>query len=251
MLFEKGKCEMTDTTNVTSARYADANAAFAAIEAAGLNKADYRAVPDQGEYILILRADPFRAEPAKVAKGKAEKAAPKAGAKAKAETPKKGGRLSVQAKQDKERADAEKAKAEKAKAKADKPDFSGPWHKLDDRKWIGAWADQRAKAEKGQLPDAMGEKTFDCRKAFGGIFLAATHHPFDKRIAKLAELIRAKDLKGLKDHKVNEISTTPIMLGKLRDLAIAALTAKAEKPAKKGKAEKAEAPAPAPEAPQA
>jgi len=84
------------------------------------------------------------------------------------------------------------------------------------------------KAVKGQLPDAGNAKP-ERAQLFGGIFTAATHQPFEKRIFPLAALIRARDLKGLKALEIKPISTTPIMLSKLRDLAIAALTAKAEK----------------------
>lgn len=181
----------------------------------------FKAAADQGEFILI--ALPAKADAPKAAKGKA-----------KAEGKGRGG---LQARMQKQ--DAEKAKA-KAKADAPKADFrsEGRWHKLDDRKWIGNWAALRAAADAGRLPDAMGAKA-ERSQLFGGIFAANTHAPFEKRIHALAALIRAKDEKGLKLLAIKEISTSPIMLGKLRDLAIAALAAKAEKPAKPAKAKPA------------
>src|SRR5258708_5075080 len=206
-------------------RFADADAAFAYLESQGLNKAEYKAAADHGEFILIALAPP-KADAPKAAKGK----------------PAKKGRGGLQARMQKQ--DAEKAKA-KAKADAPKPDFraEGKWHRLDDRKWIGHWAALRAAADQGRLPDAMGAKA-ERAQLFAGIFAANTHAPFEKRIMALAALIRAKDEKGLKLLAIKEISTSPIMLGKLRDLAIAALAAKAEKPAKPAKpkaAPKAEA----------
>lgn len=210
-------------------RFPDADAAFAYLEANGLNKAEYKAAADQGEFILI--ALPAKAD------------APKAAKPAKAEGKK--GRGGLQARMQKQ--DAEKAKA-KAKADAPKPEFrsEGRWHKLDDRKWIGNWAALRAAADAGRLPDAMGAKA-ERSQLFSGIFAANTHAPFEKRIHALAALIRAKDEKGLKLLAIKEISTTPIMLGKLRDLAIAALAAKAEKAEKPAKPAKPAKAAPAPD----
>jgi hypothetical protein len=222
-------------------RYPSMDAAFQAIEAAGGDKGDYKAIPDQSEFLLILREKPAPAKPeakpaAKPAKGQA---------KGKAAKPaKKGLAKRIEAQGDL-----------KAPAKAPAKDYGDSWRPLDGRKWIGPWADYKAKAEKGVLPDAMSAKGYDLQKAFylspnagredvpvdGGIFFAATHRPFAKRIAVLAGLIRARDMAGLKKLQVREISTTPMMIGKLRDLAIAALSAKAEKaakPAKNGKAEK-------------
>jgi hypothetical protein len=226
-------------------------------------KADaFAAIADQGEYILIARkakaegeapkADPKpRKGPAK-AKGKGKKAeAPKEGPKAEGKP--KGKQSAAQ------RIAAQGDLKPKAK-EAPKADFDPmKWRKLDQRKWIGPWAEKAEKAAKGQLPDAGPAKAdlanaaiADWRKAsegaFGGIFCADTHWPFRKRIAALAALIRARDLPGLKKHDVKEISTTPIMIGKLRDLAIAALSAKAEKAKGNGKA-KAD-PAPEAQAPQ-
>lgn len=192
----------------------------------------FKAAADQGEFILI--ALPPKADAPKAAKAKPAKAEGKKG---------RGG---LQARMQKQ--DAEK-KAAKAKADLPKPDFKaeGKWHKPDDRKWIGNWAALRAAADAGRLPNAgpakpdlaaskMEDWGQDAREAFGGIFAALTHWPFRKRISALAALIRAKDEKGLKLLAIKEISTSPIMLGKLRDLAIAALAAKAEKPAKPAKA---------------
>jgi hypothetical protein len=232
-------------------------------------KADaFAAIADQGEYILIARkakaespeapkADPKpRKGPAK-AKGKGKKAeAPKEGPKAEGKP--KGKQSAAQ------RIAAQGDLKPKAKAEGPKADPIR-WRKLDldpaqgGRKWIGPWADRKADAEKGKGPDAGPAKAdlanaaiADWRKAsegaFGGIFCADTHWPFRKRIAALAALIRAKDIAGLKKLEIKEISTTPIMLGKLRDLAIAALSAKAEKAKGNGKA-KAD-PAPEAQAPQ-
>jgi hypothetical protein len=226
----------------------------------------FAAVADQGEYILIARspakaespeapkADPKPRKGQGKAKGKAKKAeAPKEGPKAEGKP--KGKQSAAQ------RIAAQGDLKPKAKAEGPKADLDPmKWRKLDQRKWIGPWAERAEKAGKGQLPDPGPAKAdlanaaiADWRKAsegaFGGIFSADTHWPFRKRIAALATLIRAKDLAGLKKHDVKEISTTPIMLGKLRDLAIAALSAKAEKAKGNGKA-KAD-PAPEAEAPQA
>jgi hypothetical protein len=237
MLFEKGIGKMTNTTNVPTfdfnAKFETAELARAACEAANLSNFRISKVTE-GEWIVVDM------------KGKAEapKAAPPAKGKAKAG---KAAKRGLEARQAKQKAEAEKAKAAKAE-KADKPkaDFTGPWHKLSDRKWIGKWADFEASAKQGKLPDAMGAKA-ERAQLFGGIFAAETHRPFEKRILALAALIRAKDEKGLKALQVNEISTTPIMLGKLRDLSIAALQAKAEKPVKgNGKAKADGAPAQAP-----
>lgn len=180
----------------------------------------FKATADQGEFILVAIAP--KVEPkAKKVTGKQVNPNPK-------------GRKSVEARQAKAQTDAKAAKEKAAKPVADFR-TTGLWHKLDDRKWIGNWAALRAAADAGRLPDAMGAKA-ERAQLFGGIFGAATHAPFEKRIVTLAALIRAKDEKGLKLLAVKEISTTPIMLGKLRDLAIAALAAKAEKPAKPAKA---------------
>jgi hypothetical protein len=235
-------------------RFASPDEAFAAIEAAGLNKADFKAIPDQGEFLLIEREKPQAQapKPAKAGKAKAAKGEGK-GKAAKAAPAPIGGRSK-----------ADRAAAKAAKPAEAKPDFSGPWHKLSDRKWIGPWADRKAEAEKGKLIDAGSAKAdlagCEYGKAwqemmeapFAGIFAANTHWPFRKRIAALAALIRAKDEKGLKALQINEISTTPNMLGKLRDLSIAALAAKAAKPAKQQKAANGngaapEAPAPSPQ----
>lgn len=222
----------------------DANAHFPSLEAADAYLAQhgqseaFAAIADQGEYILIARK----------AKAEAKKADAKPAAKAKGKA--KAGRKSNEARQ----ADQRKADADAKAAKAEKPakrDFiaNPKWAKLSDRKWIGKWADFEASAKAGKLPDAMGAKA-ERKDLFGGIFAAETHRPFEKRILALAALIRAKDEKGLKALEIKEISTSPIMLGKLRDLAIAALQAKAEKPAKaNGKAKPApDAEAQAPQA---
>lgn len=255
----------TETTNAPSfdpmARFPSLDAANEYLASHG--KADaFAAVADQGEYILIARkakaegqeapkAEAAPKGPAK-AKGKAKaKAAPKEGPKAEA-APK----AAPKGKKGLDKRNAEKAEALAApKAKASAPKLEGEaanrWRKLDQRKWIGPWADRKGEAEKGICPNpgpakadlasaVIGDWPKAAEGSFGGIFSADTHWPFRKRIAALAALIRAKDIPGLKKHDVKEISTTPIMIGKLRDLAIAALQAKAEKP-QKGKA-KAEAP---------
>jgi hypothetical protein len=251
-----------ETTNAPSF---DPNARFASLELANEylashGKAEaYAAIADQGEYILYVRlqkpegqpeapkADPKpRKGPAK-AKGKG-KASPKAEGQPEGQPKAKGKQSPAQ----RIAAGLEKAKAKKAEAP--KADIDpNKWRKLADRKWIGPWAERAEKAGKGQLPDAgpakadlanaaIGDWKKASEGAFGGIFSADTHWPFRKRIAALAALIRAKDLAGLKKHDVKEISTTPIMLGKLRDLAIAALSAKAEKAKGNGKAKADPAP---------
>jgi hypothetical protein len=227
-------------------------------------KADaFAAIADQGEYILIARkakAEAPAQAPAKApAKGKGK---PKPEAKGKA--PKKAEAPKAEAPKAKGKQSAEKRIAAqgdlKAKPKPEAKDYGNSWRKLDGRKWIGPWAEKAEAAAKGKMPDAGAAKLEIAKlekgkpwneamaAPFNGAFSADTHWPFRKRIAALAALIRARDLAGLKKHDVSEISTTPIMLGKLRDLAIAALSAKAEKQKGNGK-DKAEAPAQA-EAPQ-
>lgn len=224
-----------------NARFPSIDAAFAAIEGAGLNKGHFKVSPDQGEFILIdiaPKAAPVAAKPAKAAKGKG---------KGKAAKPaKKGLAARIEAQGDL-----------KAAPKAPAKDYGDSWRPLDARKWIGPWADYKAKAEKGQLPDIGGSKlsgeelrecNFYGRNSQGeSIFHALTHRPFEKRLLALCALIRAKDIAGLKKHSIREISTTPNMLAKLRDLAIAALAAKEAKPAK-AKAAKGAKAAPAAEA---
>jgi hypothetical protein len=212
--------------------------AFAAVQA------------DKGDFILMARSAPKPEAPKSEAKpeGKAKgqrKAKAKAEAKPEAPKPAKGKKGSAA------RIAAGLAEAAKPKAEAKpKATFDGPWHKLSDRpRWIGKWADLEKAAREGKLPDFMGAKA-DYREICGGMFAADTHKPFAKRINALAALIRAKDEKGLKALQIKEISTTPNMLGKLRDLAIAAFAARAEKPKRNGKAKVAKpAEAPAPEAP--
>jgi hypothetical protein len=250
MLFEKGIGIMEKTTNAPNAPF-DFNQKFESLEAAqaaaqAADLANFRITKVmEGEWLIIdAKGKPEAKAKADPAKGKA-KAKPEA---------KPAGKRGLEARQAKQKADADKAKAKgKPEAKPEhKQSFDGPWHKLSDRKWIGKWAEFEASAKLGKLPDAMGAKA-ERAQLFGGIFAAETHRPFEKRILALAALIRAKDEKGLKALLVKEISTTPIMLGKLRDLAIAALQAKAEKPAKGNGKAKAEAkPEPkADEAPQA
>jgi hypothetical protein len=231
---------------------------------AGHGKAEaFAAIADQGEYILIGRSAPKadlapQAPKKGPAKGK--------GKGKKAEGPKEAPKAEGKAKGKQSAAQRIAAQGDlKGKAKAD-PKAEGPkadpirWRKIDldpaqgGRKWIGPWADRKAEAQKGKGPDA-GSAKLDIAKLdkgkpwneamaapFSGAFSADTHWPFRKRIAELAALIRAKDSAGLRKLEIKEISTTPIMLGKLRDLAIAALGAKAEKAKGNGKAPKADQP---------
>lgn len=211
-------------------------------------------VSDQGEYMILPLAGDAKAKaekgesPIKAArKAKAEKAPAKAKGKAKApakaQAPAKGeGKAKGKASADQRVAKGLAESKAPAKAKKEWP-RKGPARPLDGRAWIGHWAGLAENAAKGKGPDPMAAKAFDPKKAFylsplagsgdmpkdAGIFWANTHRPFDKRIKALADLIRAKDAKGLKALVIDELSTTPIMLGKLRDLALAAFGAKAEK----------------------
>lgn len=213
-----------------SMRFASPDEAFAAIEAESLDKGAFRCIPDQGEFILIARSEAPKADAEKPAKAKA----PKAPKPAKAAKPSKAKGPKAEAPKAAKGASDEmalKAAARRAEGR------SGP---LSDRRWLGDWAKLESDAKAGRLPklgasaNLAEAKSEEWQKAaesaFGGIFSANTHWPFRKRIAALAALIRAKDEKGLKSLIIKEISTTPIMLGKLRDLAIAAL--KADKPSK-------------------
>lgn len=156
------------------------------------------------------------------AKGKAKGAAPKKGLAARNEK--------FAAAKAKAEAEAKAPKAEVGEGAQAKRKAEGNWQgkaDLSDRRWLGAWANLESAAKAGRLPDAMGAKA-SREDIFGGIFSANTHIPFTKRIFALADLIRAKDENALKALVIKEISTTPIMLGKLRDLAICALAAKAK-----------------------
>jgi hypothetical protein len=239
---------MTNTTNAPATpfnfeeKFPTLEAAQAATKAADLANFKISRVVE-GEWIVVDMKGKAQASPA-------PKAAPKAASKGKGAKAAKGGRKSVEGRQAAQKADAQKAKAEKGAGDemarfAEQRKLIGKAGKLSERRWIGPWQAFEASAKAGKLPDAMGAKA-ERKDLFGGIFAAETHRPFEKRILALAALIRAKDEKGLKALQVKEISTTPIMLGKLRDLALAALQAKAEKPAKangKAKAPPVEAPA--------
>ena len=177
---------------------------------------------------------------AKVAAVKA-KPAPKAKAVAKP-------KVNAKAQKAEAKADAEQAKAKAVAARLVPPkaaEKSVVWRKLDGRRWIGKWAELADRAAKGMIPDVGGAKVAytDAFPGFGeagkGMFAAATHNPFKRRIENVLSLIRARDIKGLKALEVNEVSTTPTMIAKLRDLGIAAMTAKAEKPAKAPRTAKA------------
>jgi hypothetical protein len=241
---------MTTNQNsaVLNARYPNADAAFEALAQAGLDKAQFKATADQGEFILVAlaKAEKPKAEgkASAKAKAKAPKAAPKAEGKAKG---KKGSAKRIAAQGDL-----------KAKPKAPEKDYGDKWRPVNARKWSGIWTDWLAKAEKGQMPDVGGAKLSaeDVRecKWFGlnaaGVppFHAATHSGYEKRLLALCALIRSKDLKGLKAFEVKEISSTKNMIAKMRDLAIYALMAKEGKANGKVKAETPPAAPPAPPA---
>jgi hypothetical protein len=255
-----------DKAEMLRAPYASADAAFAAIEAAGLNKGNFRIIPsaNAGEFLIMELQKPAAPE------GKA-KAAPKAKAKGEGKPAAKRGLDARLAKQSEAKPEA-KAKAKAADdmaAFAEARKLQGKWGKLSQRRWLGDWAQMEAEARKGNLPKAQSasasEAMLACAapidkdsskawaeasaSAFSGIFSANTHYPFRKRICALAALIRAKDEKGLKALEIKEISTTPAMLGKLRDLAIAALAAKADKAEAKAAKHEGNGAAPAAPAP--
>jgi hypothetical protein len=234
----------TQTTHATffNSRFASADELFAAAELLGIDKSSIKATADQGEWIAVNLAPAAPAKPEKPvkAKGKAKgkvKAKPEGKAKPEA---KKG----LEKRAAKIAADLAKPKPAKVEKESAFRDFKAnpKWGKLTDRRWLGKWAQLEASAKLGKLPDVGPAKPdFAAVKedgkewaeavqgAFAGMFTSATHWPFRKRIAALAAMIRAKDEKALKALEIKEISTTPIMLGKLRDLAIAALAVKAQK----------------------
>jgi len=237
---------MTNTTNVPafdfSAKFENAEAAQNAAKVADLSNFRITKVTE-GEWIIVdARSKPASkpaqpeaaAKPAK-GKGKGAKAASKAAKPASAIEKRK-------------QADLAKARAAGPKAKAE---VQAGWRKLDARKWTGIWADLEKAAQGGKLPDAgKAGSAFDAIFPYGKdkdgnpsrpLFETKTHHAFKARILALADLIRKRDEKGLRALQIREISTTPIMLAKLRDLTLAALTAKAEKPAKKAKPAQPEA----------
>jgi hypothetical protein len=241
------KKEKAMTIDTTTARFATPDEAFAALDAEGLDKANFKVVPDQNEFILVALEKPAKGKGKAVKPASADKPAK---AEKPASKPAKGKGKASKAK-DKPAPIGGRTKAEREKAKAEKPakpasafEESNSWLPLDKRKWIGDWAKRAEDAAKGIFPfGSLGTaKSFEPKYGFyaapndkdgkASIFWAETHRPFDKRIRALADLIRAKDLKALKALEIKQISTTPTMLSKLRDLAIAALTAKAEKPAK-------------------
>ena len=152
------------TIDTTTARFATPDEAFAALEANGLDKAKFKAVPDQGEFILLALEKP--AKPASGDKpAKAEKPASK---------PAKGKGKASKAK-DKPAAIGGRSKVEREKAKAEKPakpasafEESNNWLPLDKRKWIGDWAKRAEDAAKGAFPFAsLGTaKTFEPKYGF-------------------------------------------------------------------------------------
>jgi hypothetical protein len=235
-----------DKAEILRAPYASADAAFAAIEAAGLNKGDFKIIPsaNAGEFLIMELQKP-EAKAAKLGKMLNALADSKAKAKGEGKPAAKRGRDARLAKQSEAKPEAKaKAKgADEMAAFAEARKLQGKWGKLSQRRWLGNWAQMEAAAKAGKLPEAQSAKASEAMlaapegkewaeasaSAFGGIFSANTHWPFRKRICALAALIRAKDEKALKALEIKEISTTPAMLGKLRDLAIAALAAKADK----------------------
>jgi hypothetical protein len=251
LLFEKGKSAMENTQTVPALSWKTARFASAelATEAAELAKANgelkaFRISQDQGEYIISDISPKART--------------PKAPAKPK--TPAKGkGKANAEPAKGKGKKGSAERIAEGLKPAAPKEPtlpanfLDGKPHKVSERRWIGQWVELKDNALKGVFPKV--EKVIDAenqKEWNGGFFAAETHTSHRKTISRLLNAFREKNLKALRELGVIEKSSTRVAIGKLRDLAIAAIEAKNAKPPKapkkKANGETPETPA-APETP--